>query len=797
MSAQNGKEHNTVDYTNWSKKQLLDKIYQLEGRKPVIKSDIPNLESTTNNNSNTILSKPKKQKVFDFSKYTKRKIALKFAYLGWNYQGLALQAEETGLPTVEEKIMEALFKVKLIGTIEQSDCDFSRCGRTDKGVSAMNQVISLVVRSKLSEEELQNPSNDVKEIDYIKIINNSLPDDIRVHSICLRPPNDFDARFSCTFRHYKYIFNGEHLDIKAMQEAAQYFLGDNDFRNFCKIDASKQIKNFRRTILMSQIDKIPGEEEFYVFNLKGTAFLWHQVRCMIAVLLTVAQKHEDPIIVKELLDVNIYPAKPTFKMAHDVPLVLYDCGFNENMVQWTSGPERSFHVNKVVDGLWNDYKIKSVVTDFMKHFTKDDTIEKSGKIYVNLGDGIGQSMNSVQVASTYVVKSVSTLMVHVPEKQKKKIDRKRIQLENKIETVTYSIEIIKLMAARGNSNLSYVLKLTDFLKEDIDEFVKDIAVLTSGLDNKKLSLELLKILEKTIDDLVEKIDNIIPILNLVLTTYGTATINNFQDYVSPGRLLNSTVLVSKSNEEFLELKSEKEISVGPDFFLTFYNIFYNQNSEQKIIWKEKYARCRFQIIRVPNKSSTYMYELRITEDFNDDRYHEEDELAESKVVDIRQISKLFFSASGRLLKLEDRSTPVLVLKTKKTTTEKLDKDSIEGVEKHENNDDSFEWFAIGDYERNSLDDESDDEDDEYENDKQEIESKANDKANLNTFSSDGSPLSLLEYLIRLCTLQANDQISVLDVKDERLRLYLSDENYMNNTSSQIASLNKKMENLKL
>lgn len=422
----------------------------------------------------------------------------------------------------------------------------------------------------------------------------------------------------------------------------------------------------------------------------------------------------------------------------------------------------------------------------------DQLLSKAGSTLVTFAVRSG-----VQVASTYVVKSVSTLMVHVPEKQKRKIDRKRIQLENKIETVTYSIEIIKLMAARGNSNLSYVLKLTDFLKEDIDEFVKDIAVLTSGLDNKKLSLELLKILEKTIDDLVEKIDNIIPILNLVLTTYGTATINNFQDYVSPGRLLNSTVLVSKSNEEFLELKSEKEISVGPDFSLTFYNIFYNQNSEQKIIWKEKYARCRFQIIRVPNKSSTYMYELRITEDFNDDRYHEEDELAESKVVDIRQISKLFFSASGRLLKLEDRSTPVLVLKTKKTTTEKLDKDSIEGVEKHENNDDSFEWFAIGDYERNSLDDESDDEDDEYENDKQEIESKANDKANLNTFSSDGSPLSLLEYLIRLCTLQANDQISVLDVKDERLRLYLADENYMNNTSSQIASLNKKMENLKL
>lgn len=240
MSTQNEKSAEIVDYTNWSKKQLLNRIYQLEGR--AVENKGHNDLTTDNTNIENKLCKPKKQKQFDFSKYAKRKIALRFAYLGWNYQGLALQGESTALPTVEEKIMEALYKVKLIGTLEQTDCNFSRCGRTDKGVSAMNQVISLVVRSKLTEEELQHPENDSKEIDYIKTLNQSLPNDIRIHSICLRPPADFDARFSCTFRHYKYIFNGKGLDINAMNEAANYFLGENDFRNFAKLMPQNRFK---------------------------------------------------------------------------------------------------------------------------------------------------------------------------------------------------------------------------------------------------------------------------------------------------------------------------------------------------------------------------------------------------------------------------------------------------------------------------------------------------------------------------------------------------------------------------
>ena len=53
------------------------------------------------------------------------------------------------------------------------DMDYHRCGRTDKGVSACGNVISLNVRSNLN-------GKDKKEFPYMLMLNGYLPDDIRI-----------------------------------------------------------------------------------------------------------------------------------------------------------------------------------------------------------------------------------------------------------------------------------------------------------------------------------------------------------------------------------------------------------------------------------------------------------------------------------------------------------------------------------------------------------------------------------------------------------------------------------------
>lgn len=54
---------------------------------------------------------------------------------------------------------------------------------------------------------------DDEEIDYVAALNRALPEDIRVTGWSpVRP--DFDARFSCKFREYKYFFVRGQLDIE-------------------------------------------------------------------------------------------------------------------------------------------------------------------------------------------------------------------------------------------------------------------------------------------------------------------------------------------------------------------------------------------------------------------------------------------------------------------------------------------------------------------------------------------------------------------------------------------------------
>ncbi|KAI5970289.1 DEG1 [Candida margitis] len=368
-----------IDYSSWSKEDLIAKITDLEQS-----SKTQPATATTE-----VKQKSKKQKQFDWSKHNLRFVALRFAYLGWNYNGLAYQFEPTPLPTVEETILKTLSKIKLIP--EPIDkVDFSRCGRTDKGVSAMNQVISIKLRSNLTLEEQQDSVNDEKEIDYLTIINANLPSDIKIHSICLHPPPDFDARFSCKNRHYRYLFKSSNLDIELMNQAAGYYQGQHDFRNFCKLDGSKQITNFERFIYSSKI--IHLENGLYCFDLIGTAFLWHQVRCMVAILFLVGQHLEKPEIVLELMDITKYPTKPQYEMANDIPLVLYDCEFAP--MEWKQF-DNDYKFNRIMNGfkgMCYDLSVKTKMSSIMEELVFQG--QKRNPSVVNsvpLGDGVGRA----------------------------------------------------------------------------------------------------------------------------------------------------------------------------------------------------------------------------------------------------------------------------------------------------------------------------------------------------------------------------------------------------------------------
>lgn len=426
--------------------------------------------------------RPAKQiREIDPSKYHTRFIALKFAYLGQRYNGFEhTNGNYTPLPTIEEEVWKALRKTRLIlppdtGALDNTPaplkpfsiswegCQYSKAGRTDRGVSAFGQVIGIRVRSSRPKvqkkeghgEHLQNANaakqdedrmdldddsnvdskwDDIAdELPYIHILNRVLPEDIKVLAWCPHPPAGFDARFSCRERRYKYFFTQPAfsptpgppgfiqgardskyregwLDIDAMRSAAKCFEGVHDFRNFCKLDTSKQIENFQRIIYYADIEledpqtNTPGyvgqpgfgpfedrtdnnnnnsntktTAQVYSFTLHGSAFLWHQVRHMVGLLFLIGQGLESPSIVPDLLDISKNPGRPTYEMASDAPLVLWDCKFpdeksgsREDALDWVyAGDPRmnksqnargdgKFGTGGIVETLWSVWRQRKI-----------------------------------------------------------------------------------------------------------------------------------------------------------------------------------------------------------------------------------------------------------------------------------------------------------------------------------------------------------------------------------------------------------------------------------------------------
>lgn len=342
-------------YSTLSKEALIQTIGELEARIATLSSSIA---VTTKKTKEKARKKPRKE--FDYNAHTYRKVCLKIAYFGWDYDGFASQ--ESTENTVERHLFEALEKTKLIK--DRNSADYSRCGRTDKGVSALCQIVALKLRSNLDKGA---------EFEYTSWLNKVLPSDIRVLSWC-HVKDDFSARFSCTSRKYKYFFFGQGLNLEKMQQAAELLEGSHDFRNFSKIDPSKGVdQSFERNILSAKIESVNGtlfkdctdkaNEDLYVFSLHGSAFLWHQVRCIMAILFYVGQELEPVNIVSDLLDLKKYPRKPQYEFAAPHPLVLWDCVFPEDELKMTQGIDAANiqHIIKTVKQHYRDEMIKCTI----------------------------------------------------------------------------------------------------------------------------------------------------------------------------------------------------------------------------------------------------------------------------------------------------------------------------------------------------------------------------------------------------------------------------------------------------
>lgn len=366
------------DLHSLSKDQLVARVRNLEAKLKQLDEE----HHPSQQNKKVKSKKPDKQaRSFDFSTYRKRHLALKFLYLGWNFDGFVVQDNTSN--TIEDALFNALEKIKLIENRQSSN--YQRCGRTDIGVSAFSQVVSLDVRSNarvskegeiLQEDPLPLPSD---ELNYTFLLNRVLPKEIRC--IAWSPvDSSFSARFNCRLRSYRYFFPRAKLNIDAMKEASLHLLGEHNFQNFCKLDEKNKGKTIR-TISAVNLELVSKNDlteayDIVCFSIQSQGFLWHQIRCIMTVLFLVGEGKETPDVVKNLLDMKKFPLKPQYQLASGLPLVLYDCVFdNDDISSWHTNAPTIKDVIETLQSIWTENSIKAQMTLSMI-FSLDETFKE-------------------------------------------------------------------------------------------------------------------------------------------------------------------------------------------------------------------------------------------------------------------------------------------------------------------------------------------------------------------------------------------------------------------------------------
>jgi tRNA pseudouridine38-40 synthase len=239
---------------------------------------------------------------------------LDIAYDGAAFSGFAYQPESTTVVGVLRETLASTLHLEAEPLIVGA-------GRTDAGVHAFGQVVHVDLPTTLfTTHRGPDPER------LADSLNKQLRGRIQIRSA--RPVRgDFHARFSATWREYRYLVlettppalgssnawswavEGP-LDVALMNEVSRDVLGTHDFRAFCRRPTNaepgealvREVQTAHWQRLADPWVMSPGEAPVVRLSIRAQSFCHNMVRCLVSTIVAIGQGRLGEDTVKERLE---------------------------------------------------------------------------------------------------------------------------------------------------------------------------------------------------------------------------------------------------------------------------------------------------------------------------------------------------------------------------------------------------------------------------------------------------------------------------------------------------------------
>jgi len=322
-------------------KQDIKKTQKRKNKKRKRQSQVQNSNShkkTKNEKdqqSNSVIVRTETESPITTKKYPKKKVVLLVGYLGANYQGLQRNKDATTIEDVLEKAIVSAGGISAFNAGTFTKVSWGRAARTDKGVSALGNCISLKL---------------ILLPDIIEKINRHLPPEIRVFEM-ERVSKRFSPKNRCDSRIYEYFiptYVFKFVDKRQQQQPLQVFfesdfefndailhkvnntlqkyVGSHNFHNFTN---SLHPKDPRCQRVIQRFEcstpRTFGNTQWVTITVVGQSFVLHQIRKMIGLMVPIVKGLcNESVIEKAYNPERKYPTP----LAPGLGLVLAKCCFN-------------------------------------------------------------------------------------------------------------------------------------------------------------------------------------------------------------------------------------------------------------------------------------------------------------------------------------------------------------------------------------------------------------------------------------------------------------------------------------